>query len=451
MNWNDILDTPRWFPVGRPTDPKAPAPGFRTDNPDGWVYHCDVGTPMAGLNFGPVDGLLGLDLDYKPGEGSDADAAAGRERLAEIRAGLMELGLPCELSHSGLGMHFFAEADAGLLAAIRGNARVKVRLVAGHARKDVAAVEIFGGGNAYIAVTERWVDYDAPGDLPILSLGALRSLLPEWERQTLAGPRAPAPSHQPGLAAPAVNSDDAMRARQLLAYLPVPSDYDDWLAAVSAFKSAGVSCEEVERWASVGPKYQAGEVARKWGHTLRDPSMGWLVSYARHCGLDIPRSSGGSPRPAPVPVVSTGFDAAELRERLAAADAKATSADADAKAAFAALAAEFEDIVQDETPMQHPDPAMDGTWVDENDRFDIRATLDAFAADDAAHIPDDGWPARNSAAVAERLGERRARCVVCGGPALVTAHQTCDDCLDSFRLLMVGRWAEVAPAFALAD
>lgn len=459
MHWNDILDQRRWFPVGRPTDAKAPAPGFKTDNPACWLGYDDVQTPMAGLNFGPVDGLVGLDLDYKPGEGTADEAALAMRRLGEIRRGLVDLGLTGELSHSGKGMHFFAEADGALLTALRGNARVKVRLVAGRARRDVAAVELFGGGNAYIAVTGRWTDYDPPDTLPVLTLAALRSLLPEWEQQVMAGPGAsPPPSVQPGLSAPspAVNADDAMRARQLLACLPVPGDYDSWLDAVSAFKTAGVSMEEVERWSSFGPNYRTGEVARKWGHTLREPSMGWLVSYAQHCGVAVPRSQYGGGGQAAAPVVVNGLDRDDVRRRLAAADAAdAAGPPPGAYAALAELSAEFAPVVEDAVPMQTPNPAIDGVWVDDDDNVDILSTLAAWDADDARHIPDAGWPARNAAAVAERLASaddaRPARCVVCDGPALVTAHQTCDACLDAFRALMVGHWADAAPDFAFAD
>ena len=292
MNWLDIQYTPRWFPIGRSTDPKAPAPGYRTDMPSGgvtkngatvkpWMTYEDVSTELAGLNFGPVNGLIGIDLDFKPGEAPDSAAVPrAKKRLGEVRRALQRLGLPAEKSHSGLGVHLFAEAGGPLLDAIRGKARIPVMLERGAKKKAVAAVELFGGGNAYIAVTDRWLNGE-PNNLPILSLGDLQDILPEWQWETPLMPPSRTARRYPD------RETDSERMLKILRECPVPQNYDDWLKAVSAALSAGISPDDVEAWSATGANYKPGEVYAKVGHEMNSPTAGWLVSYARAQGLVV--------------------------------------------------------------------------------------------------------------------------------------------------------------------
>ena len=294
MDWEDVCATRRWMPIGRRSDPKAPAEGYQSAMPDGgadrwgqpvrpWLIYDDVRTKLAGLNFGAVDGLVGIDLDFKPGEAPDDAAVAGaKQRLGEIRSALCGLGLRPELSHSGHGMHFFAASDDALLAAIRGMARIPVTLVAGRRKKATAACEIFGGGNAYIAVTDRWIGGSRPGALPILALDALRRILPEWSDRPVSP--APMPHTAP--------EDEIERLTAILRRVPVPADYDTWLRCVSAALNAGIEYDAIVSWSQTGPNYRPGEIDRKMGHQMRHIGAGWLIRYAQAQGVYVAQRGG---------------------------------------------------------------------------------------------------------------------------------------------------------------
>ena len=295
MDWETVCATRRWMPIGRRSDPKAPAEGYQSAMPDGgtdrwgqpvhpWLIYDDVPTKLAGLNFGPVDGLVGIDLDFKPGEApDDAAVARARQRLGEIRSALSGLGLRPELSHSGQGMHFFAASDDALLDAIRGMARIPVPLVAGRRKKAVAACEIFGGGNAYIAVTDRWVDGSPPGALAFLPLDALRRILPEWSDRPVSPP-------------PAANAarpeDEISRLTAILQRVPVPADYDTWLRCVSAALNSGIDYDAIVGWSQTGSNYHPGEIDRKVGHQMRYIGAGWLIRYAQAQGVYVAQRGG---------------------------------------------------------------------------------------------------------------------------------------------------------------
>ena len=330
MQWAMVLATRRWFPIGRQSDPKAPASGYATDMPAGgenargyrirpWMRHHEVPTGMAGLNFGAVDGLVGIDLDFKPGEAPSDDAVdRARQRLGEIRSALTALGLRPELSHSGKGMHFFAMADEPLLTAIKGMARIPVPLVAGRRKKATAACEIFGGGNAYIAVTQRWIG-DAPDELPVLSLDELRRILPEWQGQTqqALAPARPAPrreQHHP--------EDDATRLWDIMRQCPVPAVYDDWVKIVSIGLRAGISPDAIDAWSQTGPSYRPGEVHAKVGHEMSAPSAGWLIRYAQAHGVQVGRQASG---PVTDDDIGRRRDAAFERARQEMAEEEAAS------------------------------------------------------------------------------------------------------------------------------
>ena len=187
-SWRQIEQQRRWMPVGRPDDPKAPAPGWQSDRPHNWMRFSDVRTALAGLNFGWADGLIGVDLDFKPGlAGSEQDLERAKRLLGHIRAGLSDAGLPVELSYSGKGLHYFGWADDDLMQAFRDRelTRFKHTLVPAPPPegKDVAGLEVYGGGNSYLSVTGRWVV--APAELPIISLSLLDSLFPAgWRDAT---------------------------------------------------------------------------------------------------------------------------------------------------------------------------------------------------------------------------------------------------------------------------
>ena len=322
MQWSMVLATRRWFPIGRQSDPKAPASGYATDMPDGgenargyrirpWMRHHEVPTGMAGLNFGPTDGLVGIDLDFKPGEAPSDDAVdRARQRLGEIRSALTALGLRPELSHSGKGMHFFAVADEPLLTAIKGMARIPVPLVAGRRKKATAACEIFGGGNAYIAVTQRWIG-DAPDELPVLSLDDLRRILPEWQgqQQQALAPARPTPRRE---SPRPEQGDEATRLWDIMRQCPVPASYDDWCKIVSIGLKAGISPDAIDGWSATGPSYRPGEVHAKVGHEMASPGPGWLISYARACGVQV-----GRQEPATRDEMAVARYRAELERALA--------------------------------------------------------------------------------------------------------------------------------------
>ena len=299
MHWDEICEMRRWMPIGRRSDPKAPAAGYATDMPDGgtnarghetkpWLTWDEITTPLAGLNFGPRDGLLGIDLDFKPAEAADDETVArAKKRLGEVRAGLQGCGLAAEISHSGLGVHLFGWMGDGLREAMGNNARIPVVLERGVKKKAVAAVELFGAGNAYIAVSNRWVHGKRPEVLPTVGLEMLQQILPEWQvTGGLAPPPAPPPRREPE------RQDGAERMLTILRRTPVPADYDDWLKAVSAALAAGIAPDDIEAWCATGPKYRAGEVYEKVGHEMKTVSAGWLVSYARAQGVEIPYAGG---------------------------------------------------------------------------------------------------------------------------------------------------------------
>lgn len=289
LTWNDIENQRRWMPVGRPTDAKAPALGYKTDDDTNWVEARYIKTPLAGLNFGPVDGLIGVDLDFKPDEaGSESDLEQAKLLLGGVKSGLLGAGLLCEVSYSGNGAHFFGLADDALMALFRDRESVKINvpLVRGKDKKAVAAVEVFGGGNAYIAVTRKWVTQ--PSVLRPITRALLNELLPvlseDAAQRRLTNPATPQSGRKP-------QQDDVMRLQTLLLQIPVPADYDGWLKLASAAVNAGVSADVVEAWSATGAGYRRGEVterARK-GQMLREPQAGYLVSVAKGEGLAEPR------------------------------------------------------------------------------------------------------------------------------------------------------------------
>ena len=225
-----------------------------------------------------------MDLDFRPDVAPDADAlAAARQRLGEVRSALTALGIPAALSSSGKGMHFFAEAEPALLDAFGNLARVKIVLAKGVKNRDLASVELFGGGNGNLSVTDRWVN-GRPGDLPVISLGDVRRILPEWSDRE--APPSGLRTTMPATAYP----DEIARLTAILQRTPVPGDYDTWVRCVSAAMNCGIDYDAIVSWSQTGPNYQSREIDRKWGHQMRDMTAGWLVSYAKAQGVEIPQS-----------------------------------------------------------------------------------------------------------------------------------------------------------------
>ena len=125
MDWDSVCEMRRWMAVGRTSDPKAPAAGYRTDMDGGtdqwgrpvkpWLRYDDVPTPLAAVCFAPRDGLFAIDLDFRRRPLTPRFSAnMAKQRLGEIRSALTALGVPAALSSSGQGMHFFAEAEPAL-------------------------------------------------------------------------------------------------------------------------------------------------------------------------------------------------------------------------------------------------------------------------------------------------------------------------------------------------
>ena len=185
------------MPIGRASDAKAPASGYTIDAPQGWLPRREVTTALAGLNFGPRDGLVGIDLDFKPDLAPDENALTkAKNALGDIARALPGIA---EVSWSGKGLHIFAWGAPDLLEWIGTKSLQRIVIAPGVPRPDgkagkrLAAVEVFGGGNAQIAVSERWVRGRAPTaePLPVLDLAALRDAVGEaWQAQQ-AQPRLP--------------------------------------------------------------------------------------------------------------------------------------------------------------------------------------------------------------------------------------------------------------------
>lgn len=278
MNWAEIELQRRWMPLGRPEDAKAPAPGYRTNQPDGWMLRRDVNGAMAGVNFG-FGGLLGLDFDMKPDLLEDAGP------IWEVfRTVLQALPGPVERSYSGNGAHLFAIPDAALEAELRQVAR-KPYVLEWHKGdkgwRPAAAVELFGCGNAYIAVTDHWLKSRMPSELPVISgdlLWAVLDALPVKEKPKTRKGRS-------GAGAPKSRDSAYDKLMPVLAQLPVPGEYMEWLGMVSSLKAAGFSQMEVEDWSSNGPAYKAGEVYLKWDHTLSEYTAGTAIAAAQDAGL----------------------------------------------------------------------------------------------------------------------------------------------------------------------
>lgn len=288
--WSDVQAQRRWMPIGRADDPKAPAEGYKSNAPAGWLRRLDVRTPLAGINFG-FGGLLALDFDMKP-ELLDAN---GRAAIgAEFRRVMDALPGPIEVSHSGNGAHLFAIPDADLAAELADVARKPYVLARHKGEKGystAAAVELFGCGNAYIAATESWVGERVPsGALPVIAPAHLWSVLdalPVVAKPTEARRRnasqMPMPTPPPGAYA-----DAYAKLAPVLSQIPVPGDYFEWLGLVSSLASAGFGEAEIETWSAGGPSYVKGEVARKWGHLLAKYSPATAIAAAQDAGL-LPR------------------------------------------------------------------------------------------------------------------------------------------------------------------
>ena len=304
QTWAQVCESPRWMPIGTARDPKAPAVGYRSNSPAGdvdnniqpWLAYGEVYTALAGLNFGPADGLIGLDLDAKPELAqSPDDVAAGRRLCGVIANGLP--ACPAELSHSGRGVHLFGWADFALIEWLAGVARRPITLVPGRERKAAYALEVFGGGNAYIAVTGRWIAGRSPNAEPLPQIRLA-------ELQGLCGELWPA-SDQPRLPAPPPASDEPNRLLGYLLQIPVPADYDDWLKLASAAVNAGIAAAQVEAWSAGGRSYKPGEIMRRAAKDtlLGRPSAGYVVEVAKAHGVDVRRGGGRrvyEPPPEPV-------------------------------------------------------------------------------------------------------------------------------------------------------
>ena len=355
--WWDVRAERRWMPIGRQDDPKAPAYGYATNRPDGgvdekgrqympWMPAAQVSTPMAGLNFGPVDGLVGIDMDYKPKLARDKESKKrAHQRMGEIKTGLLALGLKPELSHSGVGRHFFAMADAELLAELkRRGARSKAVIVAGErGKKEVAAVEMFGGGNAYIAVTWNWEDGE-PDELPVLTLEQLLRVVPEWkpaESGQHAGQQSFG-SWPPSGAA--FREDDVEYATRVLLETEPPDDYGDWVKVLGAAKASGVSLEDADRWSRAGAKYQPGEVDQRWsGLGGNGVSIGTLVDFAKSQGVDVRRRGNKRWRDAGrrVPPPNDAGNASESHEKASDTRPNAEEVQSDPQPETAAYMGEY--------------------------------------------------------------------------------------------------------------
>lgn len=87
---------------------------------------------------------------------------------------------PVERSQSGLGKHIFLAPTAELARELQSGPARKAYVLEwrgeGKNAKPLAAIELFGGGNAYIAVTERW-EREPRGALPVIDGAGLWGLL----------------------------------------------------------------------------------------------------------------------------------------------------------------------------------------------------------------------------------------------------------------------------------
>ena len=296
ITWGELKAQPRFMPIGRPDDPKALASGYRSNDPSNWTPFARVRTPMVGINFQPQD-IVALDLDFKPDLVSDAQTE--QDCRSRLRAVAAEFPL-CqkEVSHSGHGVHIFGQPDDLLRSWLTRQDKARIPVVLARSapdsngrRKVACAVEVFGGGPAYIAMTSGWIG-PAPEDstyLRVITLDALFDALPELREQ----PNQPAFNDPPPFHDP-----DVDKARRILAAAPVPPDYDDWLKAASAFANSGVPLEEIDAWSQGGTSYTKGEVFKRAGKFLRSPGIGWLVSWAKALGIDFRPPREARPRRA---------------------------------------------------------------------------------------------------------------------------------------------------------
>lgn len=312
--WGDVLRDKRHMPMGRaaykqpdgrvvPADPKAPARGFRNNDRRCWLAYADCAKPAA-VNFGVAEmDLAGIDLDLKPERMPDA---ATEERCRAVLNGLVKRFRLCprERSQGGQGVHIFGAPDLALAEYLTtlGKATLDIVLALSPAGRPAAQVEIFGGGNASITLTENWLkSFDADAPLPVIALSELQDALSEyWPRAVVVRSAPPTPR------AERERPSDYERALAISKVAPVPADYHDWSDVASAFSNAGMSDDEIDDWSSRGANYKSGEIHRKRGRWKRQGfSMGWLVRWAQANGVpeDVifpwRRESGGMAGYAP--------------------------------------------------------------------------------------------------------------------------------------------------------
>ena len=321
MEWQDIEQQLRWMPLGRKGDLKAPAEGYKTNDPSNWMRRGEVTGELAGLNFGkqvgqdaPPFDLVGIDLDFKPELAPDeATLQDAKTRLNACLQGLPGL---VEVSQSGKGRHIFGVPDAQLRGWVGKTARKTVPLAAGVTeyrglpnKKACAAVEVFGGGNAQIAVTDRWGKGRGPQageSLPEITLvalaGVLGDLMPKPMQKRVGG----GPGARVGRVGVAgkVGDDGAWRPHgqvvdqdvcdelaEVAQALQLPGDYETWWRLGAAAHAGGMTESEFDAWSARSPNYTAGAVATLWRSLDKGPEsgqtpigVGTLLHWAKDCG-----------------------------------------------------------------------------------------------------------------------------------------------------------------------